>query len=66
MEKITKEYFCDRCGCKIKEPFKDPTATIQRLHYTYNNGLSHIADCKDDIRLCSDCALRLLKLLNLI
>ena len=41
MEKIIKQYFCDRCKEEIKQPFKDPTVTIQRLHYTYHNGLNH-------------------------
>ena len=42
MEKIIKQYFCDRCKEEIKQPFKDPSVTIQRLFYTYHNGLSHV------------------------
>lgn len=66
MEKVIKKYFCDRCENEINTPFKDPTAMIQRLHYTYHDGLSHVAHCKDDIRLCPDCAKEFLKFLRLI
>lgn len=66
MEKVTKQYFCDRCGKEILQPFKNPTATIQRLHYTYHNGLSHVANCKDDIQLCPICAEEFLKWMKII
>jgi len=56
MEKIIKQYFCDRCKEEIKQPFKDPTVTIQRLHYTYHNGLSHVANCEDNVIFCPTCA----------
>jgi hypothetical protein len=61
MEKVIKQYFCDRCVEEIKEPFKDPTVFILRLHYTFHNGLSHVANCKDNIRLCPKCAAEFLK-----
>jgi hypothetical protein len=56
VEKVTKQYFCDRCEKEIKEPYQVPTVSIQRLHYTFHNGLSHVANCKDSVRFCPDCA----------
>jgi hypothetical protein len=66
MEKITKQYFCDRCKKEIVQPFCDPTVTIQRLHYTFHDGLAHRANCKDDVEFCSDCASEFLKWMKFI
>lgn len=64
MEKISKQYFCDRCKEEIKQPFKDSIVIIQRLHYTYRNELSHVANCEDNVIFCPKCAKEFFKWLK--